>query len=84
MLKEINENTITVKKTLDEYINQDNSLNINLKLTNKDLKNIKHIHIVACGTAMHAGLNGKNIIEALTRIPVNVEVASEFRYKIQY
>ena len=81
MLKEINENTITVKKTLDEYINQDNSLNINLKLTNKDLKNIKHIHIVACGTAMHAGLNGKNIIEALTRIPVNVEVASEFRYK---
>ena len=81
MLKEINENTITVKKTSDEYINQDNSLNINLKLTNKDLKNIKHIHIVACGTAMHAGLNGKNIIEALTRIPVNVEVASEFRYK---
>ena len=81
MLKEINENTITVKKTLDEYINQDNSLNINLKLTNKDFKNIKHIHIVACGTAMHAGLNGKNIIEALTRIPVNVEVASEFRYK---
>lgn len=81
MLKEINENTITVKKTLDEYINSDNTLNINLKLTNDDIRKIKHIHIVACGTAMHAGLNGKNIIEKLTRIPVNVEVASEFRYK---
>lgn len=81
MLKEINENTITVKKTLDQYINSDNTLNINLNLTVDDIRNIKHIHIVACGTAMHAGLNGKNIIETLTRIPVNVEVASEFRYK---
>ena len=81
MLKEINENTITVKKTLDEYVNSDNSLNINLNLSEEDIKKIKHIHIVACGTAMHAGLNGKNIIENLTRIPVNVEVASEFRYK---
>ncbi len=81
MLKEINENTITVKKTIDEYINKDNSLNIKLKLTCDEIKNIKHIHIIACGTAMHAGLNGKNIIEKLTRIPVNVEVASEFRYK---
>lgn len=81
MLKEINENTITVKKTLDEYICEDNSLNIKLNLVEEDVKNIKHIHIVACGTAMHAGLNGKNIIEKLTRIPVNVEVASEFRYK---
>ena len=81
MLKEINENTITVKKTLDEYVNKDNSLNINLNLKKEDIKNIKHIHIIACGTAMHAGLNGKNVIETLTRIPVNVEVASEFRYK---
>ena len=81
MLKEINENVITVKKTLDEYVNQDNSLNIKLNLTSDEIKNIKHIHIVACGTAMHAGLNAKNIIETLTRIPVNVEVSSEFRYK---
>lgn len=81
MLKEINENVITIKKTIDSYINSDNSININLKLTDEEIKNIKHIHIVACGTAMHAGLNAKNIIENLTRIPVNVEVASEFRYK---
>lgn len=80
MLKEINENTITVRKTLDTYI-KNNKINFNLNLSKEELKNISRIHIVACGTAMHAGLNGKNIIEKLTRIPVNVEVASEFRYK---
>ncbi len=80
MLKEINENTITVKKTLDSYI-KNNKIEFNLNLSKDELKNINRIHIVACGTAMHAGLNGKNIIEKLTRIPVNVEVASEFRYK---
>lgn len=80
MLKEINENTITVRKTLDSYI-KDNKIELELNLSKEELKNIKHIYIVACGTAMHAGLNGKNIIEKLTRIPVSVEVASEFRYK---
>lgn len=80
MLKEINENTITIKNTINEYL-KDNEIKFNLKLSDEELKNIGTIHIVACGTAMHAGLNGKNIIEALTRIPVNVEVASEFRYK---
>ncbi len=43
--------------------------------------NIKTVHIVACGTAMHAGLVGKNLIERLARISVNVEIASEFRYR---
>ncbi len=80
MLKEINESTITIKNTLSEYL-KDDKIKFDLKLTNEELKNINQIHIVACGTAMHAGLNGKNIIEKLTRIPVNVEVASEFRYK---
>lgn len=80
MLKEINENTITVKKTLDSYV-KNNDINFDLNFTKDDLKKIKRIHIIACGTAMHAGLNGKHIIEKLTRIPVNVEVASEFRYK---
>lgn len=81
MLKEINENTITIKKSLDEYIDNKNLLKLKLEFSEDYIKNIKYIHIVACGTAMHAGLNGKNIIENLTRIPVNVEVASEFRYK---
>ena len=80
MLKEINENTITVKKTIDAYL-KNGDIKFDLNLDYNTLRNIKHIHIIACGTAMHAGLNGKYIIEKLTRIPVNVEVASEFRYK---
>ena len=44
-------------------------------------QNINHIVITACGTAMHAGLIGKNMIERLTRIPVTVDIASEFRYQ---
>lgn len=79
MLKEINENTITVKKTLNEYI-ENGEVKFKLNFNNEDWKKVKQIKIVACGTAMHAGLNGKHIIEKLTRIPVNVEVASEFRY----
>lgn len=80
MLKEINENTLTVKNTVEEYLKNDEII-FNLNLTKEDFEKITQIHIVACGTAMHAGLNGKNIIEKLTRIPVNVEVASEFRYR---
>lgn len=80
MLKEINENTLTVKNTVDAYL-KDDKIDLGFELSKEDIKNIRQIHIVACGTAMHAGLNGKNIIEKLTRIPVNVEVASEFRYK---
>jgi len=45
------------------------------------LKNIRKIFIVACGTAYHAGVVGKYIIEKLARIPVEVDVASEFRYR---
>lgn len=45
------------------------------------LESTEEIHIVACGTAMHAGLVGKYIIEKLARLPVNVEIASEFRYR---
>lgn len=79
MLKEINENTITVKNILNSYIKNDEIV-FKLNFSKDYLKSIKHIHIVACGTAMHAGLNAKYIIEKLTRIFVSVEVASEFRY----
>ena len=80
MLKEINENTLTVKNTVEEYLKGD-EISFDLNLTKEDFEKVNQMHIVACGTAMHAGLNGKNIIERLTRIPVNVEVASEFRYR---
>ena len=80
MLKEINENSITVQKTIDAYM-KDGKIKFDIKLSDEELNNIKRINIVACGTAMHAGLNAKNIIEKLCKIPVNVEIASEFRYK---
>ena len=80
MQKEINENTLTIKNTVSEYL-KDENIKFDFDIQEEVLKKIKHIHIVACGTAMHAGLNGKNIIEKLTRIPVIVDVASEFRYR---
>lgn len=50
-------------------------------LTDDYLKKLKRVHIVACGTAMHAGMVGKNAIESLCRVPVEVDIASEFRYR---
>lgn len=52
-----------------------------LNLTLDELRNIRKIQIVACGTSWHSGLIGKYVIESLARIPVDVEYASEFRYR---
>ena len=51
------------------------------RLDGDSLRRVSAIHVVACGTAMHAGLVGKAMIERLARVPVNVEIASEFRYR---
>ena len=51
-----------------------------ISLTKEDIKNIRKIFIVACGSAYHVGMVGKYIIEKMCRIPVEVQVASEFRY----
>ena len=76
MLKEIHEEPSVIKKTFDKYID-------NNKIGNKipDLSKYKKITIVACGSAYHAGLIGKNLIENYANIPVDVEIASEYRYK---
>ncbi len=73
MLKEIFEQPKAINDTL--------KANIEIDLTDKEIEEISRIHIVACGTSWHAGLVGKAIIEQELRIPVEVEVASEFRYK---
>ena len=52
-----------------------------LKISKEQLENTDRVFIVACGTAYHAGLVGKNLIESLARIPVEVDIASEFRYR---
>jgi len=77
MLKEINEEPNVLKETISEYIKDVDTL------INKmpDLSKYNKIHIVACGSAMHAGLVGKSIIEEYASIPVTVELASEYRYK---
>lgn len=81
MLKEIFEQPEALKRCFNKRLLK-TSVNFEIEnLSPEKIKKIKKIHIVACGTAMHAGLIGKNIIENLTKIPVEVEVASEFRYK---
>ncbi len=80
MIKEIFEEPDAIHKTVNGrtpgYIPE---FDIS-SLSEERLAKVKKIHIVACGTAMHAGLIGKRMIEKYARIPVNVEIASEFRY----
>ncbi len=83
MIKEIHEQPKAVKDTMTGRITLD-SEEIKLddiKLTAEYLKGIDKIFIVACGTAYHAGMVGKYVIEKLARIPVEIDIASEFRYR---
>ena len=81
MLKEIYEQPRVVEDTLRGKIT-DSSVNLEeMKLSDEELKSVEKINIVACGTSYHAGLVGKYILEKKLRIPVEVDVASEFRYK---
>ncbi|MCU6752514.1 glutamine--fructose-6-phosphate transaminase (isomerizing) [Bovifimicola ammoniilytica] len=81
MLKEINEQPTAIKTTISPRIQDGMPYLEESGLTMDMLKNYKRIYIVACGTAMHAGLVGKYIIEKLARIEVTVDIASEFRYR---
>ena len=81
MVKEINEEPEALRKTIEPRI-KDGLPFFGIEEIDGDLlSRFESIHIVACGTAMHAGLVGKAIIEKLARVPVNVEIASEFRYR---
>jgi glucosamine--fructose-6-phosphate aminotransferase (isomerizing) len=81
MIKEIHEQPDVVRKTINSFIT-DNKIDFSKTgLTNEDLLNINNIYIVACGSAYHVGVCAQYIIEDLTKIPVRVEVASEFRYR---
>ena len=82
MIKEIHEEPEAIRKTVSTRIGEDGLPAFGVKeLDAKRLAKFSNIHIVACGTAMHAGLIGKNIIEKLARVSVNVDIASEFRYR---
>ncbi len=81
MQKEIYEQPKAYRDTMGARIDNGRVVLKELGMTLEQLKAVERIHIVACGTAYHAGLVGKTVIEKLVRIPVETEVASEYRYK---
>lgn len=81
MLKEIHEQPVAFRKTLSGRIVENKVKFEDFKLSLKTVNSWKKVYIVACGTAYHAGLIGKGIFESLLRIPVEVDIASEFRYR---
>lgn len=81
MLKEIDEQPIVMRKIAQTYVNHENEVLMDKQLL-ETAKNSDRIYIVACGTSFHAGLVGKPILEQLTRIPVEVHLASEFGYNL--
>lgn len=81
MLKEIHEQPESIKKTIAPRISDGLPCLEECGITPEKLRSFDKIYIVACGTAMHAGMVGKYVIEKLARIPVVVDIASEFRYR---
>ena len=82
MLKEIYEQPNAVRETIGSRLPENEHCHFDdLDFTKEFLSSINKIYIVACGTAMHAGLSGKIAIEKLCHIPVTVDIASEFRYR---
>ena len=81
MLKKINEQPAAITATVSPRV--ENGLpDLRVpELTDERLRRIGTVHLVGCGTAMHAGMVGKAAIEALARVPAQVEIASEFRYR---
>ncbi|HKK95265.1 MAG TPA: glutamine--fructose-6-phosphate transaminase (isomerizing) [Anaerovoracaceae bacterium] len=82
MIKEIIEQPKAIKDTINRRLNDKGKITFNkIDLDAERLSGFNKIYIVACGTAYHAGLVGRPIIEKMTQIPVEVDVASEFRYR---
>ena len=81
MLKEINEQPAAITATVSPRV-EDGMPDLRIpELTDERLRSIETVHLVACGTAMHAGMVGKAAIETLARVPAEVDIASEFRYR---
>ena len=82
MLKEIFEQPTSIRETIGSRFSLGEKCSFDDIDISKDyLRTVNKIYFVACGTAMHAGLVGKNLIETLCRIPTEVDIASEFRYR---
>jgi glutamine---fructose-6-phosphate transaminase (isomerizing) len=83
MLKEIYEQPRAIRDTLLGRVSQDTGKIFldEMEITDEELRRCRKLHIVACGTSWHAALVGKFVIERLARLPVEVDIASEFRYR---
>ena len=81
MLKEIHEQPKAVQDTIGAYVKDGHVDLSETGLTDEKLASLKRIYIVACGSAYHVGMVGKYVIESMAGIPVEVDVASEFRYR---
>lgn len=81
MLKEIYEQPQAVRDTIRPRIKDDRIVIEELGMSDEEIRAIRKIYIVACGSAYHAGMTGKYVFEGLARIPVEVDLASEFRYR---
>ncbi|WP_282937967.1 glutamine--fructose-6-phosphate transaminase (isomerizing) [Paenibacillus sp. RC67] len=83
MMKEIHDQPKAYRDTMGARLDSTGTKVIldEAKMTEEQIRSIRNVHIIACGTAYHAGLVGKSVIEKLARIPVEVDVASEYRYR---
>ena len=81
MLKEIHEQPKAVQDTIGAYVKDGHVDLSETGLTDEKLASLKRIYIIACGSAYHVGMVGKYVIESMAKIPVEVDVASEFRYR---
>lgn len=81
MLKEIYEQPKAVLDTISPRIKENRIVIDELNMTDEEIKALKRIYIIGCGSAYHVGVTGKYVIEKITRIPVEVDLASEFRYR---
>ncbi len=81
MMKEIMEQPEAIKRTLDTYLKNGEIVFPKFNLPDKEIQNFRKISIIACGSAYHVGMVGKYLFEELLRIPTEVDLASEFRYR---
>ena len=81
MLKEMHEQPKTVKDTLGAYVHDGKICMEELGLSDEEIREVSRIVIVACGSAYHTGVSAKYVFEKMARIPVTVDLASEFRYR---
>jgi glucosamine--fructose-6-phosphate aminotransferase (isomerizing) len=80
MLKEIYEQPSAVARTIEEYVGE-SGLELELGLTELEIQNLRRMVVLACGTAYHAGVVGRYVIEEWARVPCEPDVASEWRYR---